>query len=251
MNTLKQEGFTVFSVDQAVARWADAAHKLACEISRDPKMRATNLRHGETWFVGVDTLPNAADGSVSGIPLAGAWQAVVPHVGTWHPAQLSITYPGYPGRDPGESDAAHRYRRDRCAAHVDGLIPVGPDRRRHLLEPHAFILGLPLTDATCAPLTVWPGSHKSLGSALRGALAGRDEPAAVDITDAYVSARRDVLQTVAPKQVVMQAGQAVLLHRHLLHGVGQWPKGRAGPSEGRMVAYFRPLTSAATWLAED
>ena len=87
--------------------------------------------------------------------------------------QVSVTYPGYPRQDAGESDAQARYRRRRDAAHVDGLLPIGPHRRRMLKEPHAWILGLPVTEcgAGAAPLVVWEGSHEvmrdRLGAVLR------------------------------------------------------------------------------------
>ena len=83
----------------------------------------------------------------------------------WHPAQLSVIYPGYPRKDPDESEQAHRYRRLHDAAHVDGLLPVGPARRRHLREPHGFILGLPLNRVSASPLVVWEGSQQVMQGA--------------------------------------------------------------------------------------
>lgn len=242
------EGFAVFERDPALARWADAAHSVACRIANDPGIRAANLRHAGTWFVGVDALPNERDGSIAGAPLTGPWHAHVEAPEHWHPAQLSIVYPGYPGQDPLESDANHRYRITRCAAHVDGLLPIGPDRRRFLKEPHAFVLGLPLNRATAAPLVVWPGSHRIMGDAFRAAI-GNAEPTEVDLTVPYQSARRLVFERIAPQPIVAEPGQAILLHRHLLHGVAPWTAGQSAPAEGRMIAYFRPQFSATDWLA--
>ncbi|WP_235604684.1 hypothetical protein [Sulfitobacter sp. EhC04] len=240
-------GFRVFAPDPATLRWAQAAHRLALDLANDPAVRADNLRHGDTWFVGVDALPNAPDGSIAGVPLDGPWRGDIAPPDHWHRAQLSIVYPGYPGKDPSESDANHQFRINRHAAHVDGLLPEGPARRRFLREPHGFILGLPLNHADAAPLVVWPGSHRIMGDTLRRAIGDRD-PGTVDLTDAYGAARRVVFDAIDPVQVLAEPGQATLLHRHLLHGVAPWAKGETAPPEGRMIAYFRPQISASAWL---
>jgi hypothetical protein len=60
---------------------------------------------------------------------------------TWDRAQVSVCYPGYPKPMDGETDGQHRFRRDRDAAHVDGLLGLGQPKRRFLKEPHQFILG--------------------------------------------------------------------------------------------------------------
>ncbi len=210
------------------------------------------MRQGGTWFVGVDALANATDGSIDGVPLTGPWQDYIAQPQTWHHAQLSVVYPGYPGRDPEESDAAHRFRRLRYAAHVDGLLPEGPQKRRFLREWHAFILGLPLNVSDAAPLMVWPGSHVAMGKALRAAI-GDQAPDAVDLTDAYQAARRGVFETTAPVAVTARPGQAILLHRHLLHGVAPFEAASLAPPEGRMIAYLRPqfVQGPNTWLAAD
>ncbi len=243
---VKGDGFTVFDHDGATLAWARAAHRLGLDVARDPAIRAANLRHGETWFVGVDALPNAVDGSIAGVTLAGPWADHITAPDRWHRAQLSIVYPGYPKQDAGESDANHRYRITRKAAHVDGLLPVGPDRRRYLREPHRFILGLPLNISDAAPLVVWPGSQRIMGAAL-SACIGDQDPAEVDLTDAYHAARRKVFDRIDPVPVTARPGQAILLHRHLLHGVDVWLQGATSPPEGRMIAYFRPEFSAVAW----
>lgn len=243
-------GYMVFERDETVAKWADTAHKVACMVSADPATRAANLRQGETWFVGVDALPNQRDGSINGVQLAGKWRDHVTLPKQWHPAQLSIVYPGYPLRDTSESEASHRYRITRHAAHVDGLLPQGPQRRRYLKEPHAFILGLPLNRSDAAPLMVWPESHKIMGEAFRH-LRNHDDPTNVDLTEAYHSARRLVFEQIEPHAIVSEPGQAILLHRHLLHGVSPWQEGVQAPQEGRMIAYFRPQFSAKEWLSAE
>ncbi|MEW9921403.1 hypothetical protein AB2B41_17480 [Marimonas sp. MJW-29] len=244
-----EEGYEVFDSDAAVARWARAALRIARVIAADPAQRAQHLRHGKTWFVGVDALPNAADGAIEGVPLTGPWERRVDRPASWHAAQLSIVYPGYPARDPDQSEANHRFRVTRFAAHVDGLLPVGPDRRRYLREPHAFVLGLPLNLAEVAPLMVWPGSQRIMGAAFR-AVIGEREPTKVDLTEAYQAARREVFDSIAPMPVAARPGQAILLHRHLLHGMAPWPAHTPGPAEGRMLAYFRPQFSAEAWVAD-
>lgn len=246
------DGFKVFDAEASVLRWAQAAHDVALHIVQDPVQRAANLRHDETWFVGVDALPNDPDGSINGAPLEGCWRDHVVAPDTWHRAQLSVVYPGYPRQDLDETEAAHRFRSLRHAAHVDGLLPEGPLRRRYLREWHGFILGLPLNDADAAPLVVWPASHLFMGPALSCAVAGRD-PETVDLTDAYQAAPRQVFETIDPVPIVVKPGQAILLHRHLLHGVAAFAPDQSAPIEGRMIAYFRPLMAggAQAWLSHD
>jgi hypothetical protein len=143
-------------------------------------------------------------------------------------------------------------RRD--AAHVDGLLPCGPERRRHLMEPHAFVLGLPLTESApeAAPLVVWPGSHRPLGAAFAAARAAAPgaRPDALDLTDRYRAARRRAFEECPRCPVPLRPGAAILMHRHLLHGIAPWAA--APDPAGRAVAYFRPeLADAARWFDID
>ncbi len=243
-------GYILFPEDPAVLAWSVAAHRVAFDLLSDETTRAAQLRHADTWFVGVDSLPNAEDGSVEGVPLSGPWQPHISEPDHWHPAQLSVVYPGYPGQDPEESDANHRFRVMRHAAHVDGLLPVGSERCRFLQEPHAFILGLPLNVSDAAPLMVWPGSQRIMGDAFRAAI-GKDNPLTIDLTDVYHAARRQCFETIKPVPVPMMPGQSVLLHRHLLHGVAPWGDAVNAQQEGRIMAYFRPQFSSQDWLAKD
>ena len=244
--TLDRDGFTVFAWDAAVAAWSAAAHRAALAVAADPAMQACWLRHGATWFVGVDALPNGPDGAIGGMPLHGPWQRHIQLPDTWHPAQLSIIYAGYPKRDTDESEAAHRYRVRRCAAHMDGLLLE--DGRRYPREPHAFILGLPLNDSDACPLVVWQGSHLRMKAALRAVIKGRD-PRKVDVTDAYKAARAEIFETCTPVAVQAAPGQAILLDRFALHGVAPWKEGMTLPDEGRMIAYFRPqFSDPMEWL---
>jgi len=245
--SLRQNGYVIFDTDPRVARWARAAERAATQIASDPAIRADNLRHGETWFVGVDALPNGPEGQLDGVPLTGPWQELVPDV-PMHSAQLSIIYPGYPQRDPEQSTANHQYRITRAAAHVDGLLPEGPERRRYAREFHAYILGLPLNAVSAAPTVVWPGSHVIMQAALRDAIGNR-AIGEVDLTEAYHAARRVVFETCRPVPIVAEPGQSFLIHRFALHGTAPWD----GPAAlGRMIAFFRPqFTDPQDWLVTD
>lgn len=244
VSSLARDGLAVFPYEPRVAEWANAAYDVGCEVLR----RDTARRHGDTWFVGVDALPNAPDGSVAGVPLAGAWMQHVTPPQTWHAAQLSVVFRGYPRQDPDESDAAHRFRRNRDAAHVDGLLPEGPQRRRHLREPHGFIVGLPLNDAAASPLVVWQGSHAIMRAAFAQFYAAHDPKdwGDLDVTEVYQAARRKVFDTCERLTVTAKTGQAILLDRHVLHGVAPWDDSIAG--DMRIIAYFRPQIAAADWL---
>ncbi|MEM1274110.1 MAG: hypothetical protein AAGF88_09850 [Pseudomonadota bacterium] len=210
------------------------------------------LRHDGTWFAGVDVLCNDVAGRVAGGPPLACEALEVAGRVPLHKGQVSVTYPGYPGRDPQETDAAHRYRRDRDAAHLDGLLPIGTARRRMIREPHAWILGLPVSPMRRdnAPLVVYEGSHEILRSALIAAL--RPHPieawADVDITDAYQAARRRCFEACRRVEIEAMPGEAILLHRLTLHGVAPWT-GPAGPA--RSVLYFRPVLPGGIldWLA--
>ena len=161
-----------------------------------------------------------------------------------HKAQVSVIYPGYPRPRRGENETAARYRAKRDAAHVDGLKPSGLDRRRRIDEPHAWVLGIPLTPASAnaAPLVIWDGSHKIMGAAFRKALI--DVPVVewgtFDITDAYQAARREVFESCRRIELPANPGEAYVLHRHCLHGVAPWGADATASPDGRMIAYFRP-----------
>ena len=227
-------GWRVFPEDPGLLDWLRHARRYA----EDPQ----ETRNDGTWAPGVDVLPNDAEGRVDGGPPLHCDAFEVAGRLPLHRGQVSVTYPGFPGRDPGESAAAHRFRRDRDAAHLDGLLPIGPERRRMIREPHAWILGLPLTpmhDAN-APLVVWEGSHDILCKALQTALAPYPPKTwpDVDVTQAYQAARKACFETCKRVEVTAMPGQAILLHRLILHGVAPW-RGPAGLP--RAVVYFRPL----------
>ncbi len=250
-------GWIKFPYEGVLADWVAHALPTARASVSDPAHSAWHDCDG-TWFIGVDALDNDAQGRVAGSPaLAGAAiELAHQQFGSidLHKGQVSVIYPGYPRPRRGESEAAARYRARRDAAHVDGLKPAGPDRRRRVDEPHAWILGIPLTEASvdAAPMVLWEGSHKILGDAFRAAMkkVPRHELGEADITDVYQAARREVFETCPRLELPARPGEAYLLHRHCLHGVAPWgPNASAGP-DGRMIAYFRPQLpgGVAQWL---
>jgi hypothetical protein len=259
---LATRGWVRFAADPAVLDWVAAALPAARAAVADPA-NAGWLRCGGTWFAGVDVLANDAQGRIGqGPPLAGAAVDLardLPGGGdiAWHRGQVSVVYPGYPRPMSGESAAAFRYRRDRDAAHLDGVLPIGPDRRRMIREPHAFVLGLPLTecDAGASPMVVWEGSPALIRTHLARALDGvaeADRPN-TDITEAYHAARRAAFESCPRVVLRAKPGEAYLVHRLALHGVAPWAKGAKAPPEGRMIAYFRPELSLGRvddWLTQ-
>lgn len=245
--------------DADLAQWAKAATATALQTAHDPGQRAAWLRHGGTWYAGVNALPNDGAGAVAGAgPLRGATvDALSQMYGpvTWDRAQISAVYPGYPRQDPDESDAAHRFRQTRDAAHVDGLLPVGPNKRRFLKEPHGFVLGLPVTDcsADASPMVVWDGSHTVMRRAFQAAFADRapDTWDQVDVTEIYAAARKQCFDTCRRVIVAARPGQAYLVHRMALHGVAPWGPRATAPDDGRVILYFRPDMPGgmARWLS--
>ncbi|WP_299944499.1 hypothetical protein [uncultured Ruegeria sp.] len=257
VDTFHNLGWVKFPYDGALAHWVAQVLPAARMAVDDPAHAQWHDCDG-TWFIGVDALDNDPQGRVGGSPALSGAAIEFAHQQygplDLHKAQLSVIYPGYPQPRRGENKAAARYRANRDAAHVDGLKPMGPDRRRHVDEPHAWILGLPLTAASAdaSPMVVWEGSHKILGEAFRDAL--KDVPlselATSDVTDIYQSASREVFESCPRFELPARPGEAYLLHRHSLHGVAPWgPDASAGP-DGRMIAYFRPELpgGVAQWL---
>lgn len=252
-----RDGFLRFAADRHTLDWARHAHPHAAAAARDPA-QAQWLRCGGTWFVGVDALSNDACGSVAGGPALGGAAAgfVRDALGLQlplHRAQVSICYPGYPRPSAEETPAAYGFRRNRDAAHVDGLLAEGPEKCRYVKEPHAYILGITLTAQTAdaAPLTVWKGSHHIMKAMFAEAFAGAppEQWREIDVTAAYQEARRQVFACCERLALPSGPGEAVLVHRHLLHGVAPWGEQAAAAPEGRMIAYFRPeFPSIADWI---
>ncbi len=238
-------GWRRIGPDPAILNWANAARPVAVsELGRDD-----DLRCGGTWVVGLDLLPNAPDGSIGGCAFPWAAVGLVPE--PLHRAQVSVIRSGYPLRDEGESPAAIAFRRNRDAAHLDGLLAIGAEKSRMIKEPHAWILGLPLGEVTASPLVVWEGSHQIMRRALLAALAPHPSETwdQIDVTEAYKVARAEVFRMCPRRELPVLAGEATLLHRLTIHGVAPW---QGADANDRMIAYFRPLLpSVADWLARD
>jgi hypothetical protein len=244
---VQARGWHKIGPNPAILGWARAARPVAEQaIAASPEP----WRCGGTWFVGVDALPNGPDGAVAGA--AFPWDALPLAPCALHWGQLSTIRPGYPQLSAEETPAAFRFRQTRDAAHLDGLLPVGPEKRRKIKEPHAWILGLPLTEAQGAPLVVWERSHLVLQDALRRALAPHPPAiwAEVDITEAYQTARAQVFELCPRIELRAVPGEAMVLHRLTLHGVAPWPSADHDKGQSaRIIAYFRPmLTSVADWI---
>lgn len=251
------KGWLRFGAEKAVCAWASHALPVAEQLAADPA-NAHWLRCGGTWFVGVDLLPNDADGRVGEGPVleGSARRFIREHLGSalpLHHAQLSICHPGYPQPMQGESEIAFAFRRDRDAAHVDGLLAEGVPKKRFLREPHAWVLGVPLAagEGGASPTVLWEGSHTILREAFARAFAGvpPEQWAELDLTAIYSDARREVFDRCERFVLELQPGEVCLFHRHLLHGMAPWAKGAVAPPCGRIIAWFRPqFSTLREWM---
>lgn len=256
------KGWCRFPFDHELARWITGALPHARGTVTDPEFAEWH-RYGGTWFAGVNALANDMKAAVpGGPPLSGdAVDFIRDALGLndlgsempWDRAQISVCYPGYPERMETESDAVFDFRLKRDAAHVDGLLREGPDRRRRLKEYHAFILGIPLVEYSpdASPFTVWEGSHRIFGNWFRETFAHfpADHWEDLDITEEYQRIRREAFETCRRVTVHARPGEAYLAHRHILHGMAPWGANASAGPDGRMIAYFRPaLPDPTDWL---
>ena len=248
MTAFAKNGWALFAPEPAIADWVSWARPAALRALQDPAQAHSYQCEG-TWFVGLDALDNNAQGAVGGSsPLSGkAVDFIDRYCGGWpalHRGQVSGVFKGYPRPRAGETDGAFRYRLNRDAAHVDGVLGEGQPKRRFVREPHAFILGLPLSEANteAAPLVVWEGSHRIMQAAFQRAFADVPDAGlpALDVTDVYQAARREVFETCRRVVVHGAPGSAFVVHRLALHGVAPWAQGARAAPEGRLIAYFRP-----------
>jgi len=253
-----EKGWLRFACDPELLAWVNGALP-AARKSVVAEQNARWLHCGGTWFVGVNALPNDVTGAVddSG-PLRGAAvdfcrDAAGVSRFEWDRAQVSVCYPRYPQPMEGESAAAFRYRRERDAAHLDGLLPEGGDRRRHLREHHAFILGIPMLEFSpdASPFVIWEGSHEIIRAAISERLGAvpperwGDE----DVTQAYHRIRRTIFETCKRVEIFAKPGEAFVAHRLSLHGVAPWGDAATAGKDGRMICYFRPLlANPVEWL---
>jgi len=242
-------GWYQFAHDPILQGWVRAALAPARATLQDPR-QAKWLRYQGTWFAGVNALPNDAQGAIEASgPLQGQ---VIEFIETelglrdfaWDAAQISICYPGYPKPMQGETPGRARYRREHDAAHVDGLLPEGPKRRRHLREYHGFILGIPLVeyDADASPFVVWEGSQEIMREVFASRFAGLPPElwGEQDITEVYHAARQQVFANCERVEIHARPGEAFLAHRLVLHGMAPWREDAHASADGRMICYFRP-----------
>ena len=107
---------------------------------------------------------------------------------------------------------------------------------------------------TLNPDAMTPEKRAEYEAALQTALAPHPPESwgDVDITAAYQAARAEVFRVCPRREVPGVPGEAVLLHRHLVHGVAPWAEEATAPPEGRVIAYFRPvMNSVQDWLLQD
>jgi len=255
---LLARGWVLLPPSPAMDDWIAHARPAAAAALEDPAHQHW-FRHGRSWFVGVHALDNDNRGAIGGGPplagpaveLLGTWlgDAMPP----WDRGQVSVCFSGYPRPTPDESPGRFAYRLERDAAHLDGLEARGPQRRRFLDEPHAFLLGIPLVavDAGMAPFVLWQGSHEIMREALVRAFAGVDPQhwSALDLTDIYQAARRVVFAECPRIEITTKPGETYLVHRLTLHGMAPW-RGESRHAAGRTIIYFRPpFADPADWLS--
>ena len=257
-DAFRRLGWQTLPRDQSVLDWTSCVRTWVDAKLIAKQFSPSQLRCGGTWFAGVNFLENKGSGEFNGISFSGHSVAeILKQFGVyfdgWDSAQVSICYPGYPKKMNEESTAAFEYRKKRYGAHVDGIIPVGINKRRFLKEPHAFVLGIPLSDFNkyAAPLVVWEGSHKIIRSMIWEKLKNFDPQSwtNIDITENYHEARRIIFNTCKPKIITAPVGSTYIIHRHSLHGIMPWDKRGDSEASGRMIAYFRPkLKKLEYWL---
>ena len=246
-----EKGWCRFSFDPALTTWIDHALPLARQCVKDP---ANDVWHycDDTWFVGVNALNNDGTGAVGGgVELSGkAIDFIHQNLGLpdleWDRGQVSVCYPGYPKPMARESEAASRYRRNRDAAHIDGLLHEGPERRRFLREFHLFILGIPMVDFSdnASPFVIWEGSHTIIHEFMHETL--KNIPTShwgdLDMTEAYQAIRRQVFETCKRVEISAKPGEAYIAHRFCVHGIAPWADTATAGIDGRIIMYFRPET---------
>ena len=252
------KGWCRFGYDADIAAWVESALP-AARATVTAAEHAQWLRCGGTWFAGVNVLPNATDGSVeTGPELQGEivdfiFKEIASESFDWDAGQVSVCYPGYPQPMSTESEKAFQYRRQRDAAHIDGFLPEGPQRRRHLREHHGFILGIPMAayDNQASPCVVWAGSHELVRETMRRRFKGLEPKdwGEQDITDCYHGLRYEIFEQCQRVAITAQPGESYLIHRLALHGVSPWQDSAWAGVDGRMICYFRPeFGDAEGWL---
>ncbi len=256
--TFYNRGWCHIGYDAILSNWVERALPSA-QAAVAAKGNARWLRYSGTWFAGVNVLPNTISGAVGDAgALLGAAVDFIHHslkLSSFclDKGQISVCYPGYPRPMETEPAEAFWYRRDRDAAHVDGLHPEGPGRRRHLREYHGFILGIPMVrfNAAASPFVVWENSHEIIREAfstrfrdIEPCLWGNE-----DVTEAYKNARRKVFADCKRVEVFSKPGEAFIVHRLAVHGTAAWGAAADAGPDGRMICFFRPqIGGPLEWL---
>ena len=166
---INSQGYYVWPWRQDIFQWSQSLLTPARQAMATPEHQHW-WHHQNTWFVGVNALPNNPHGQVAKGKAMMSWLQGLLETYCLHAplnldkGQISTCHMGYPQQDQDEPNQNYYFRKHFYAAHMDGLIPEGKQRRRYLKEYHSFILGVPLTehDAQAAPLMVWPNSHQRL-----------------------------------------------------------------------------------------
>ncbi len=251
-----RKGWHVFDRDARLTRWVNASLGEARKTINDPINRKW-LRHGGTWFAGVNVFNNDALGALGQGPrLHGNAVRFIEEL-TGKPlaldkGQLSVCYPGYPKPSPAESDLAFAYRCNRDAAHIDGILKEGQER--YLREFHDYIFAIPMVDVDhlASPFVVWSGSHSIVRRRLLDALSGyrAAQWSQVPIKQVYQALRKEIFDSCERVEVHLKVGQALVAHRLLLHGTSPWRKNAMASEDGRMMCFFRPATlGIEQWLS--
>ena len=129
LQRLLEKSWCLFPHDTELAHWVDCTLPAARRTLTAPEAGQW-WRCGDTWFAGVNVLPNDERGAVEGgPPLSGAAVRFVhDYLATeqirWDRGQVSVCFPGYPRPMASESETAFRFRRDQDAAHVEQPIEL-------------------------------------------------------------------------------------------------------------------------------
>ncbi len=235
-------GWAKLPYDPKLATWAKDTRALGLQAANNPKHRANWLRCQGTWFVGVDVLTEAAP--LAGPVLKAAQYALGQNDIDWGKGQISTCYKGYPKQDTNETTPMFNYRCNRAFAHLDGLKALGAKRRRKMDEFHGFIMGIPLneTPTKAAPFVIWEGSHLIFQDMLATAYTHSppENWPQIDITEIYQHTRTKIFETCKRVEIHAKLGEAYIAHRFALHGMAAWDDTLQGPTEGRMISYYRP-----------
>lgn len=249
-----QYGYCVFDQDPAVLEWVSSAIEPAYEaLARYENQHW--YRYQNTWFVGVNVLNNDAAGRINNGPvLSGEAISFIEQSLTNRPisldqGQISVCYEGYPKADMSEPASSQDYRLRRDAAHVDGIMKRRGER--YLVEHHDYILALALNDvsASASPFVVWRGSHKLMQAALCGYLTdyAKEKWPTIPISKIYSQTRKRIFEECERIELALKPGQALVTHRHLLHGTAPWQA--VNEPEPRVLCFFRPESmTVEQWL---